>query len=401
MAEDLCRNVVTKNLSITVQSDQDENAAPYFTTSSVISVKKAGKFSIKIAATDPDGDNMEFGIQNLPSWLKFNTKKQILSGKARVEENGTHNFTITVADPYIEQPVSQEFALVVQIEEGQDDISEAGSSSEIWRKVSASSDDAEEVQGQVSLFSSDLEMVEEKDRQTIGIRFTDLTIPKNATIEEARIIFVSDEENFGATELQVFGEASSNPKTFSKIPGNISDRSLSKSFSNWNPEGWSQSNNKYSSPSLISIVSELIHQIDWRSGNSMAFIIKGLGKRVAQTYDKNPDAAPQLYIKYRIASEPEVKVDQFQFKSFPNPFSEYVKMEFVLDSEQDVEISIMDINGRFVEDLLQAKTLGAGLHNYHWETGSRFKSLQKTGIYIIKIRIGKRLEFRKMIFSSH
>ena len=61
-------------------------------------------------------------------------------------------------------------------------------------RVSASSDDAEErASGTMNLTSSDLELVEEKGIQTVGMRFNGLTIPPGMMITEAYIQFQVDE----------------------------------------------------------------------------------------------------------------------------------------------------------------------------------------------------------------
>ena len=75
--------------------------------------------------------------------------------------------------------------------------------SEVFEKrVATGSDDAEEYDyGRMYLTSSDLELVEDSRKQTVGIRFQDVNIPKGAIITGAYIQFKVDETSSGGTTL--------------------------------------------------------------------------------------------------------------------------------------------------------------------------------------------------------
>ena len=51
-------------------------------------------------------------------------------------------------------------------------------------------------------------------------------------------------------------------------------------------------------PDVSSIVQEIVNQGTWADGNSMAFIFKGSGKRVAVSYDGVSSSAPLLHVDY-------------------------------------------------------------------------------------------------------
>ncbi len=55
---------------------------------------------------------------------------------------------------------------------------------------------------------------------------------------------------------------------------------------------------KQRTPSLSSLIQEVVAQPDWQEGNAVAFIITGSGKRVAESYDGDKDSAPVLYVEY-------------------------------------------------------------------------------------------------------
>jgi uncharacterized protein YjiK len=96
-------------------------------------------------------------------------------------------------------------------------------------RVSASSDDAEEREsGNVSLTSSDLELVFDSattGNQKVGMRFNGTNIPPGAIITSAYVQFEADEVDTGAVSLTIQGEDSDNET--SKLP--ISPRSFRRS----------------------------------------------------------------------------------------------------------------------------------------------------------------------------
>lgn len=180
----------------------------------------------------------------------------------------------------------------------------------VW--VTQSSDDAEEHSDGVmeGYDSGDLELVQESDTQTIGVRFTGVPVPPDATIMEAYLQFACDETGpASATSLQVYGEKSVAPLTFQNDRGNISLRPLTTAMVAWdNVPVWPiehEAGPSERTPDLAAILQELMLQPGWAQGNALALIVKGSGKRVAESYDGaaghgNPSLAPQLYVEYLV-----------------------------------------------------------------------------------------------------
>jgi uncharacterized protein len=176
--------------------------------------------------------------------------------------------------------------------------------------VAASSDDAEQniTSGVMDLNSSDLELVRDGTNQLVGIRFSNAGIPQGSQILSAHIQFRADESHNEATNLIIHGEKSSSSITFgTNINNSISSRIKtidSVAWSNvpaWNTIGESGLNQK--SPNLTSILQELVSQPNWKDTSAVTFIIKGIGKRVADSFDDTTDASKvpaQLIITYRI-----------------------------------------------------------------------------------------------------
>jgi len=77
----------------------ETNAAPQISGTTVSSLKSNETFSFKPAASDADGDQLSFQIQNKPSWATFSTVTGQLSGTPTTANVGTFsNIVISVSD---------------------------------------------------------------------------------------------------------------------------------------------------------------------------------------------------------------------------------------------------------------------------------------------------------------
>jgi hypothetical protein len=173
------------------------------------------------------------------------------------------------------------------------------------RRVSASSDDAEQATGgAVDLSSSDLELVTESTVQTVGIRFTNVVVPKNATIANAYVQFQVDEATSGATSLRIEAQAADAPLTFSTATNNVSSRPRTIAFANWAPAAWptvGAAGPAQRTVNIANVIQEIVSRANWVSGNPLAIIVTGSGVRVAEAFDGLPAAAPLLHVEYAAA----------------------------------------------------------------------------------------------------
>jgi hypothetical protein len=174
--------------------------------------------------------------------------------------------------------------------------------------VSASSDDAEErtSTGKMNRGSSDLELVEQgvKD-QLMGIRFNGLTIPAGATITNAYIQFQVDETDSRTTNLMITGHATDNAPTFTTANANISSRDRTNAVVDWSLVPWTtvgEAGPDQQTPDITSLVQEIVERPGWSSGNSLAVIITGSGRRPAESYDGDVAGAPTLHVEYTQAT---------------------------------------------------------------------------------------------------
>ncbi len=188
-------------------------------------------------------------------------------------------------------------------------------------RVNSSSDDAEESpSGNVSLDSSDLELVFDTQNQTVGIRFNGVAIPQGTNIFSAHVQFQVDEVSTGSTTLTIKGEATTNADTFEDEKSNISDRSTTAASVQWIPPSWTvtgEAGADQQTSDITAIIQEIVNQPGWTSGNSLALIITGTGQRIAESYDGDPDGAPLLRILYRPNLPPVVDAGPDQNVALP------------------------------------------------------------------------------------
>lgn len=178
---------------------------------------------------------------------------------------------------------------------------------QIEQAITQSSDDAEEgaPTDPVYLNSTDLELTIDASApqvtQTIGLRFTALPFTRALTITQAYVEFTIDEANTETTTLQIQGEATGNALTFGATPANISQRNRTAATIPWPTiPVWATTGEKARTPDLTPIVQEIVNRPDWASGNALALIISGGGRRTAVAYDGNPQQAPLLHVEYTV-----------------------------------------------------------------------------------------------------
>src|SRR6476620_9674712 len=169
----------------------------------------------------------------------------------------------------------------------------------IDRPVVASADDAEESStGSVSLTSTDLELVNDGTDQTVGMRFTALAVPPGAPVVAAWVQFEVDEATTGATALQVRAQAADDAAPFVKATANLSARPRTSASVTWIPAPWPTkqvAGADQRTPSLVAPIQEVVNRPGWKSGNAIAVLVTGTGRRTAEAFDGT--RAPVLHLE--------------------------------------------------------------------------------------------------------
>lgn len=178
-------------------------------------------------------------------------------------------------------------------------VNPVGTPNTVEVRVAAGTDDAEETaSGTMRLTSSDLELVYDGSNQTVGMRFNGVGIPPGASIVSAYLQFKVDEISTTATSLTIEGQAAGNPGTFTTTTKNISSRARTAAAVPWSPPAWNTVGAAQRTPDLKPIIQEIVKRQDWASGNSVVIIIRGTGKRVAESYEGDKAGAPLLHVEF-------------------------------------------------------------------------------------------------------
>lgn len=136
--------------------------------------------------------------------------------------------------------------------------------------------------GDAYLNSSDIELVYDGKQQIVGIRFSSVNIAQGTTVSSANIQFTTDDNidnNMnGELLLTIHGEKSINAADVSTVKHDISGRTKTTASATWSPLAWNTPNEtgiNQKTPNLGSIITEIVGQAGWQSGNAIMIIIEG------------------------------------------------------------------------------------------------------------------------------
>jgi hypothetical protein len=193
----------------------------------------------------------------------------------------------TLIDSFSTVP-SMSISQDVQIDRGADDVEEQISSGEMY----SNSTDLE--------LGSDVAGV--NGPQLVGLRFNQIDLPAGATIVDAYLEFETDESTTTATQVLIQAEATGYAAPFTSADHNLSLRPRTVQSVTWHIPPWDTTSERHHSPDLSAILQEIVDRGDWLPFNSVVMIVAGDGRRIAESYEGEPDAAPILHIEYRILS---------------------------------------------------------------------------------------------------
>lgn len=132
--------------------------------------------------------------------------------------------------------------------------------------------------GSIDLGSSDLELMDDGNNQTVGVLFSNVDVAQGASITSAFVQFEADEISTGEITITIQGELSTNASTFSTTTNDVSSRTTTTASESWTPEDWTQLNEAGTNQRTVdisSIVQEIVNQGGWASGNNMVLIFTG------------------------------------------------------------------------------------------------------------------------------
>jgi len=149
-------------------------------------------------------------------------------------------------------------------------------------------------------------------RMQSGMCFTDIDVPRGATIVSAELYLYSSYDDSGTVISEIRGEDVNSAGTFTTY-ANFRDRSRTSTKISWSMDAWTKGE-WYESPNIKVVIQEIVNRSGWDEGNAMVIFwgcpsaIVG-GRRSAASYDADEDKAARLYIKYSTSQYPESDVN--------------------------------------------------------------------------------------------
>jgi len=94
--------------------------------------------------------------------------------------------------------------------------------------------------------------------------------------------------------------------TFTRSARNVSSRARGSASVTWAPASWTSGaqGEAQRSPSLVSLVQQVVDRTGWASGNALVLIISGNGQRRAESFDGIREGAPLLHVEYQHQDQP-------------------------------------------------------------------------------------------------
>ena len=167
-------------------------------------------------------------------------------------------------------------------------------------------DDAEElVDKKMALTKKKLTLVDldgkAEQPQTVGLRFSNLPIPRGAKIVTAYLQFETEKRLIHKAEVEIQVEATNDAAPFGASEGNLTERATTDSVIPWEIRPWVKPNLSdldQKSPNLAMLLEEIVARPGWNQGQAVAFLLHGKGHRTAKSFDLDPAKAPQLIVEY-------------------------------------------------------------------------------------------------------
>ncbi len=210
------------------------------------------------------------------------------------------------------------------------------------QRVLAAADDAEEqADGDTKIVSIDIDLGDSGNDGLpglAGLRFTGLAIPRGAQIIEAYLQFTTaDDTSSEYASLVIQGQSVGDAPVFVAEDYNLSDRLRTAASVAWEPGPWPVMGERgylQRTPDIAPVISEIIGDDEWVSGNSLAIIVSGTGRRTAMSYERFISNAARLYISYiePLPAPQEIGIDVAPFRS-----SSFIK----IDSDVNVGVAVL------------------------------------------------------------
>lgn len=268
------------------------NRAPVISGTPGVKASVGAQYGFIPSASDPDGDTLSFTASNLPGWASIDQSNGEIAGMPAATDLGTYSDIVVSVSDGTDSASLPPFAITVY---------DYSNLKTVSTKISSGMDDVEEqADGAMYVDSSDLELIYDGENQLVGLRFV-LPVPPNSVITQANLRFTTDEATSGATDLEIWAEATDDAAAFSSNIRNVSSRASTVNTSNWVPAPWnsvSESGAPQTTSDLSAVIQEVVDRSGWKENNHLVLVISGSGVRTAVSYDGDAASSAVLTVAY-------------------------------------------------------------------------------------------------------
>lgn len=174
--------------------------------------------------------------------------------------------------------------------------------------VAAGADDAQQSGSTMTVTGTTIGASLDATTEYVGIRFGSVNIPKGATITTAYMRVVPSGTGEDEPLVTIAGLDEDNAAAFTTTANDITSRAITTATASWSSTDLGASGSSYhNTPSLVSIVQEIIDRAGWASGNAIGFRIQGGATTTRdltiESYENTGNNPPQLYVEYSYSPE--------------------------------------------------------------------------------------------------
>lgn len=112
--------------------------------------------------------------------------------------------------------------------------------------------------------------------------------------------------------------------------------------------------------------------------------------------DSNYNANSNEDIKTNIEGFPQSFVIE---EAYPNPFNPSTNIKYGIEKASDIEIAIFDLTGQLVNSI-KIDAQSPGWHEFNWNGTDASNQKVSTGIYLVTMRSGKKIQRQKVTFCK-
>ena len=171
----------------------------------------------------------------------------------------------------------------------------------LYRHIAESADDAMEVAGTVTL--ADAFPSSDATTDWLAFRFQNILIPPGSTVTDVKLQVVPFSTGEDEPNHTFFGVDEDDCAQWTTAASNISGRSRTTASVLWaSADLLATGSSRHDSPSLHTIVQEIVDRAGWASGNAIGIICQGSATATRDlgvvAYDSSPGGAAHLEITY-------------------------------------------------------------------------------------------------------